>query len=190
MAEGRRFHELEILLILRGRSTGNLIDPLANVFVAESAKPGKGREKLIVATEPWCGHIAAQRERIDKPVVEILLGGRQDARKVGSRHKRRGAGRLLNSQRFGIDAQAVDAGVLDEGLGIDSSAEMDMEIGALGKLVQEGVKRQRSGLDGGLVGTRGTGLWRNLRRERKGSKQEYRKRGNPARQDFHRCFPY
>ena len=52
-------------------------------------------------------------------------------------------GGLAKLQRHRVHAQAVLAGIADEGLRIDRPGEVDVQIGALGKLLQKSVQRQR-----------------------------------------------
>ena len=62
------------------------------------------------------------------------------------------AGRLGETERLGVDAEAVFGRVADEGLGIDGPTKVHVEVGAFGKLLEKGVQREGTCLDGGLVG--------------------------------------
>ena len=71
-------------------------------------------------------------------------------------------GGLAKLSSAGVDAEPVFSCVFDEGLGVDRSAEVDVEIGALGELVEEGVQRKRAAFDGDFIGAGGTQLFRRL----------------------------
>ena len=73
VAEGRRLHQLQILLILRGGAAGHLVHPLADVLLVQPAKAVEGGKELVVPAEARSGHKAAHREGVDQPVVEILV---------------------------------------------------------------------------------------------------------------------
>ena len=45
---------------------------------------------------------------------------------------------------FGIDAETVGGGVLDEGLGVDGAGEMHVKIAALGHAREEGAEFERA----------------------------------------------
>ncbi len=81
--EGRRLHQFQILLILRGGAAGHLVHPLARMPLVRPPKAVKGGEKLVVAAESGAGHKAAHGEGIDQPVVELLVG-----RNLRRRHQR------------------------------------------------------------------------------------------------------
>ena len=96
VAEGRRLHELEVLLILGGGAAGDFVDPLADVALAQSAEAVKGGEELVVAAEAGRGDKAAHGEGVDEAVVEVLVGGAHVAgepRLPGPAADRRGAWR-------------------------------------------------------------------------------------------------
>ena len=73
MAEGRCLHKLQILLILRGSTTGHFIDPLAGVALIQPPISRKGGKELVVAAEARRGHKAAHGEGVDEPIVKILV---------------------------------------------------------------------------------------------------------------------
>ena len=75
MDKGRRLHQLEILLILRGSAAGHLVDPFAGVALVRPPNLAEGREELIVAAEAGRGNKAAHGKGIDKAVVEVLSAG-------------------------------------------------------------------------------------------------------------------
>ena len=72
--EGRRLHQFQILLILRGGAAGYLVHPLARMPLVQPAKAVEGGEKLVVPAESGGGHKAAHGEGVDQAVVEILVG--------------------------------------------------------------------------------------------------------------------
>ena len=61
---------------------------------------------------------------------------------------------------FGIDAETVGGGVLDEGLGVDGAGEMHVKVSTLGHASEEGVEFERTllcgveGADGALFARR------------------------------------
>ena len=69
VAEGRGLHQLQILLILCGGAASHLVDPLADVPVADPFVMVKSREKLIVPAELRRGDKTAHGKGINQPVV-------------------------------------------------------------------------------------------------------------------------
>ena len=114
VAEGRRLHQLKILLILHGGAAGRLVHPFACVVLAGSAKTRECSEEMIVRAQAGAGHKAAHREGIDEPVVEILVSRNRRCRNQWCR-----AGRLDEAQRNRVHAQAVLACRADEALRVD-----------------------------------------------------------------------
>ena len=144
VAEGRRLHELEVLLILGGRAGGDFIDPFADVGACEAGKAGEGGEELVVAAEAGHGHEAAQGEGVDETVVEVLVGGGHVAGEGGGGDELAGAGGLGEFESGGVDAEAVLGGVADEGFRVDGAGEVDVEVGAFGELGEEGAQGERA----------------------------------------------
>jgi len=181
-----RFHQLEVLLILRCRAAGDFVDPFADVTVAEAVKFSEGGEELVVSTEAGGGEIAAHGDGIDEPVVEILLRGSEYAVEVGGGNEGRGAGGRCEAEFFGIDAETVFSGVANKGFSIDGSAEVNMEVGALGELVEEGMESKRTGLGSGIESAGGTGFGGRLREESGNGKTGQGEAGNSGEQGLHK----
>src|SRR5262249_3770813 len=66
MAERRRLHDFEILLILRSSPRGHLVDPLADVVFACAAELGEGVEEVVVATDSRVRYEGPHGERVDQ----------------------------------------------------------------------------------------------------------------------------
>src|SRR5579863_89422 len=134
MAEGRGLHQFQVLLVLGSRTAGHLVDPFADVFVAEVEHPfEEDGEELIVTAESRCRNEAAEGQRIDEAVIEILLLLCQHSVEIFRWNQRRSAGWLGKRGFPGVDAERVLAGILNKGLGIYGTAQVDMQVGALGK---------------------------------------------------------
>ncbi len=69
---GRRFHQLEILLVLRRGPSRALVEKFTGMARIGPAEFGEGLEEMIVPGLALGGHEAAHREGIDQPVVELL----------------------------------------------------------------------------------------------------------------------
>ncbi len=158
VCEGRRLHQLDILLIFSGGAAGHLVHPLAGVPIAKPAKAIESGEELVVAAEARDGDKTAHREGVNQPVVEQLRGRRQIAGQLCGRHERRRAGGLGKAQGRRIHAQAVLARLADEAFGVNRAGEVNVQVGALGELVQKGAQGRRSGVHGSLVGVGGAGF--------------------------------
>ena len=76
----------------------------------------------------------------------------------GCRDQRRIAGGLGEIESGGVDAEAVFAGVADEGFRVDGAGKVDVEVGAFGELGKEGAQGERAACDRGLIGAGGAGF--------------------------------
>ena len=63
-----------------------------------------------------------------------------------------------DGERGGVDAKAILGSVVKEGLGVDASAEMVVQVGALGHGVKESAQGSGAGFGGFFEGFGGTGL--------------------------------
>ena len=159
MTEGGRVHQLKVLLVLGGGTSGDLIDPLGGV-VLEPAVTAEGGEELVVAGPAGGGDEAAHGEGVDELVVEGLIGGGYLAGEIDGGDQFIDAGWLGEGQGDGIDADAVLCGVADKGLGVDCSGEMHVQVGSLGEGGEEGVQCRGTLICGGPVGAGGVGFRR------------------------------
>ncbi len=145
-------HQLEILVVLGGGAAGHFVDPLGDVRFVEPAKAAEGGEELVVLAPTGRGDKAAHGERVDELVVERLVGGSEIAGELLRRDQGFSAtGRLGEAEAGRVDAQAVFGGVADEGLGVDRAGEMDVQVGALGKIAEKSAQRLGALVQVGLV---------------------------------------
>ena len=166
MTEGRRLHQLKVLLVLRGCAAGYLIDPLA-FMVLEAAPARKSGKELVVPAPLRNGNKAAHGKRVDQLVIDSLVRGSHVPGEVAGRDQLAAAGRLGKTERDRVDADAVLGRFANKRLCIHRAREMDVQIGAFGKVGKKGAQRFRSLMEAGLhdmVGARlGTGgTWRRL----------------------------
>ena len=122
-------------------ATSSTHSPMCCLF--RPAKAVEGGKKLVVPAEAGRGHKAAHGEGVDQPVVEILVGRKLSPESARCRYQLPLAWRLGKVQRHRVHAQPVLAGVADKGLGIHRAGKMNVQVGALGKLVQKRAQRQR-----------------------------------------------
>ena len=170
--ESGRFHQLHILLILGGGAAGHLVHPRADMLFAEAAEAVEGGEKLVMPAEAGCADKAAHGEGVNHAVVKLLVGG-----ELRGRRQRRRAGlfdqiALVVAGKLGlrrINAQPVFARVADKALGIDRAGKMDVQVGALGELVQKSAQGRRAVMRGGLVSAGGAGFRRRRLSVKRGS---------------------
>ena len=73
---------------------------------------------------------------------------------------------------YGVAAEAVLRGILEEGFGVHGAVEMHVQVGALGHRLEEGVERRRASASGGVEGCGGTGFGGKLRMQRCEAEQE------------------
>ena len=71
MAERRRVHDLEVLLVLPGGAGGDLVEPFAGVGL-EPSEAVEGGEELVVAVDAFGGNEGAHAEAVDEVIVEGL----------------------------------------------------------------------------------------------------------------------
>ncbi len=200
MRKGRRLHELEVLLILRGSAGSHLVDPFSGVALVD-AELGEGREELIVAAEAGRGNKAAHGKGIDEAVVEVLIGGGKHAGEPrGGNHVISARG-MDEAEACGIDTEAVLGCLADECFGIDGAGEMDVEVGAFGEPQQKRIERGRAGAGGFVKGVGGAGFradgrggtFGGLRRRRMDYCKQEQDGGNAAyqllRKGAHDCLP-
>ena len=151
---GRRLHQLEILLVLRGGSRRDLVEKLAGVARIGAAELGEGSEEMIVPGLALRGNEAAHGEGIDQLVVEALVlrhvGGGNVARFAHRLRLRAGLDRLRLGEALGdrIDAETVLAADADEGLGVDRAVEMIVQVGALRHALEKVAERKRIAANG------------------------------------------
>ena len=131
-------HEFEILLVLRSRAGGDLVDPLTGeaIVVAEASE---GVKEVIVAGFACGGDKGAHGESVDEFVVEVLIGG--DRR--GGRLAGRAIGFVMlvvDAELSGIHAVMVFASFAQKGLGVDRTAEVAVEVGPFWHAVEEGAE--------------------------------------------------
>jgi hypothetical protein len=146
MAEGRRLHQLQVLLVLRRGAPSHLVYPLARMFPAQAAKSREGCKKLVVSAESRRRHKAAHRERIHQPVVEVLVRGNRCRLHQPPRARRFG-----EAQRNGVHAQPVLPRCADKALRIHRAREVNVQVRSLWKIRQERIQRQRPILDRCLI---------------------------------------
>jgi len=129
VAEARRLHDLEVLLVLRGGAYGDFIEPLAGSQLLERVPAVERIEELVVATPACVGHEAAHRERVDQLVIKLLVGdgfGRGDHwLPAGCGNDRKG---------FRVDAQVFLRRLGEEGFRIDRARQVHVQVRALGEI--------------------------------------------------------
>ncbi len=124
----------------------------------------EGCEKVIVPRVPGGGNKGSHGEYVDQLVVELLVGesvgcplaffAANRLRGQTARHGRR----LVENEGPGVDAEIVFRSLGDEAFGVHGARQVGVQIGALGHVVQEGVKGERSLLAGVLEGSSGAGF--------------------------------
>jgi len=160
----RSVHDFEVLLVLGPGASGDLVEPFAEMGMAGSFKPLEGVEELIVAGLSGDGNESSHRKRVDELVVKMLVfvhGVGADLAFSADRLGRKAAGLshgLGKSEGDGIDAEPVLGGIVDEGLGVDASAEMVVEVSALGHCIEEASQGDWTGFGCFVEGTGGAEL--------------------------------
>ncbi len=146
---GRRFHQLEILLVLRGGPRRDLVEKRARVARVGATELGERPEEMIVPGLALRRHEAAHREGIDQLVIEMLVLGHIGGSDVAGLADRLGLGARLDRLRLGeglgdrIDAQPILTANADEGLGIDRPVEMIVQVGALRHALEKSIEGER-----------------------------------------------
>ena len=192
-------HDLEILLILRGCATGDLVDPFTNMGVIDGSETGESCEKLIVPAYACRRNEAAHGEVVDQGVIEplILEGIFRAAVPFPADRLRRDAagcgGGLEETARRRTVTEPIRDGLANETFGIDCAGQVHVEVAALGHSGQKGCELQRifrssiEGTDGALFkdgccalwfsGDRGSGLGTGDRKEAQRRREAYTKDG-------------
>ena len=140
------FHQLHVLNILCRGAGGDFVEPLAFVAVIDAVEFIERVEEMIVAAGAGGGNEAAHRERVDECVVEMLiLVGLRGGDVAGFTRRAFGAldgfvFGLGKGERAWIDAELIFGGGANPGLGVDGTAEVTVEVGALGQIDEEGCK--------------------------------------------------
>ena len=165
IAEDRSLHDFEVLLVLGGGAGGDLVEPFAGVGSIDAAEAAEGGEELVVTADAGAGHEAAHGEGVDESIVELLvfegvLGADIAFATDGLRREAPGGGcGFEEAHRFGIDAEEIGGGVLDEGFGVDGAGEMHVKVGTLGHASEESGEFEWA-LPGGVEGADGALLAR------------------------------
>ena len=168
---GRRLHQLEILLVLRGGAGGDLIEKIAGVAGIGAAEFREGSEEMVMPGHALGRDEAAHGEGIDQGIVEVLVLGDFGGGNIARLADRLGRGSRLDRLRLGerlgglIDAETVFTPDADERLGVDGAVQMIVQVGALRHALEEVAQGKRVGADllqllrGALFGS-----WRRLGR--------------------------
>jgi hypothetical protein len=135
----RRHHELDVLHVL-AVVTPELVDRHVDEMRAGYRSEFlEGREKFVVAGRhdgSW--QERAHRERIDQPVVELLV-----AHGIEDRHRSRTVAlRFRHHDLLWVNAKLLLRGPGDEALGVDGAGEVGVEIAALGHAMEERTQRR------------------------------------------------
>jgi hypothetical protein len=146
IGEDGSLHDLEILLVLRGGASSDLVEPLSNVGFVDSVETIEGGEELVVAADACTGNEAAHGKGVDQGIIELLIV--EDALGAhiafaADRLRRKtpgGSGSSKKAVRAEIDAQAVLGSILKEGLGIDSTREVHVQVCPFWHASQEGAE--------------------------------------------------
>ena len=157
MAEGRRIHQLQVLVVLCRGPVRHFVHPLGRVALVQAADPVKNGKELVVPAPPRRWHKAPHRNRVDQLVVEQLALPADVARKALCRHQPPRARRLGKTQRRRIDAQPILARVADQRLGINRARQVHMQVGAFGKVREKRAQCRRARLYRGVIGPFGVG---------------------------------
>ena len=73
VGEGRRHHDFEVLLVLRGGAGCDFVEPFAAVDLVDAAEAAEGGEELVVAADAGGRDEGAHGEGVDEGVVELLV---------------------------------------------------------------------------------------------------------------------
>jgi hypothetical protein len=98
----------------------------------------EGVKKMIVPGYPRRRYVAAHRERIDQRIIKVLILERLIGRYFSVLARRlswtsfRRMRRFAERKRHRVDAQSILGSGANPGFGVDSAAEMIVQIGALG----------------------------------------------------------
>jgi hypothetical protein len=146
-----RTHDFKVLLVLRGGSTGQLVNPLTHMLgIFYRKKVIEGCEKVVVPRLLGGGNKRPHGKYVDQLVVEVLVG-----ECVGGalalfptnwlRGQTACCGRcLVKRERLGVDTEIVFHRLADEAFSVHRSRQVSVQIGSLGHVVQEGVEGKRS----------------------------------------------
>ena len=131
-----RVHQLEILFILCGSPSGDLIDPFAEMAMIGTAESREGIEEVIMPGHPGRRHKTSHGESIHERVKEMLVFVsvcRRDFPVSAGllRSAARRALRLRESELGNIDAQMIFGCGADPGFRVNSTAKMIVQISAL-----------------------------------------------------------
>ena len=149
---------------MRGGAGGDLVEPLAEMRVADAAETAKGGEELVVPTDAGARDEGAHGEAVDEGVIEMLRVRRRGKGVRGAdvtfaadglgRDVAGGADVFDEAEGARVDAEEVGAGIGEKGLGIDGAAEVHVEVRAFGHPDEKGVELERA-LPGEVEGTDG-----------------------------------
>ena len=160
--EGRRVHQFEVLLVLRGGAGGNFVEPFAGVARIDDLEFCERVEEMIVAAHTGGRNERAHRERVHQRIVEMLIFKRARNRGIAfaadglrgdaARHR---VG-LEEGESIEIDAQFVVGAIANPRLRVHGARQMTMKVGAFGhahekvaqfeRILADGVERASSAL--------------------------------------------
>src|SRR5262249_38729734 len=72
-SERRSVNQLDVLHVLGGGAGGNLVEPLAEMVLRDSAEAREGVEEMIVGADALGRHERAHGEGVDQVVIEMLV---------------------------------------------------------------------------------------------------------------------
>ena len=152
--EGRRVHQFEVLLVLRGGTGGNFVEPFTGVARIDDLEFCKRVKEMIVTARTGGRNERAHRERVYERIVEMLIfkSARNRGIAFAADRLRRDAARhrvgLKQRKRIEIDAKLVVSAVANPGFGIYRARQMDMKVGAFGHAHEKLAKLERILADG------------------------------------------
>ena len=161
--EGWGLHDFEVLLVLRGGSAGDFVEPLAGVGFCEAAETAEGGKELVVAAPSGRRDVGAHGEGVDEGVIEGLTGvsafggmevegcagGEVSFGTHGFGRDGTGGADIFGEGEGGrTDAEEIGTAISDKGFGVDGAGKVHVEVGAFGHLDEEGMELEGVGLSG------------------------------------------
>ena len=134
----RSFHEFEILLVLGGGASGDFVEKFSRMNVRSAVEFGEGVEEMIVGADAGAGDETAHGECVNERVVEMLIGEGMSGGEIavaadGLRREAVRHGARLEERVGGeIHAKIIFGGGANPGFGVNRTAEMIMQVRALG----------------------------------------------------------
>ena len=152
--EGRRVHQLEVLLVLRGGAGRNFIEPFAGVARIDDLEFCERVEEMIVAAHAGGRNERAHRKCVHQRIVKMLIFKRARNRGIAfaADGLRRDAARhglgLEEGESIEIDAQFVVGAIANPRLRVHGARQMAMKISTFGQAHEKVAQLERILADG------------------------------------------